>query len=240
MKKITIVFSLVCTMFLLGANDTAWISKTFPPQLITASGKQVNSADVLKGKTVAVYFSASWCPPCRQFTPQLVKFYKRTAKKENIEIVLVSSDKTEKAMTGYVKKYKMPWLTVPFGHPAAAALKKSLKVSGIPALIVFSPAGKIVSQNGRGDVARLGNKAAAAWTSSAAVEKDGQANDAEMKDAKPKKTKEKKTKEKKKKKQKNRKSKARKATVQKNNPPVSESGVNETLVLTPRPRPQRL
>ena len=34
-------------------------------------GKPVNAAEHLKDKVVALYFSAHWCPPCRQFTPVL-------------------------------------------------------------------------------------------------------------------------------------------------------------------------
>lgn len=33
--------------------------------------KDVNAAEHLKDKVVVLYFSAHWCPPCRQFTPVL-------------------------------------------------------------------------------------------------------------------------------------------------------------------------
>ena len=57
----------------------------------------------MTAKVTAYYFSAHWCPPCRGFTPNLAKFYKKVNslkelnedsfkqleeqdKKENIEI----------------------------------------------------------------------------------------------------------------------------------------------------------
>ena len=104
MKRAITIFSVIATFFCLAAEDAAWLTETFPKQLITASGKKVDTETALKGKTVAVYFSASWCGPCRSFTPELVKFHKKAAKKEKLEIVFVSSDKTSKAMMDYMKK----------------------------------------------------------------------------------------------------------------------------------------
>ena len=151
---------------ILSAAEAAWFSKKFPAELINASGKKVSTATALQGKMVAVYFSASWCGPCRGFTPQLVNFYKRAAKKNNLELVFISWDKSADAMMQYMKKDKMPWLAVPLDDPLAKALKTELKVNGIPTLAVFDRNGKLISTDARWDVVKLGTKAPAAWKSS--------------------------------------------------------------------------
>lgn len=65
-----------------------------------------------EGKTVGIYFSAHWCPPCRGFTPKLAEFYKKLHTEKNFEIVFVSSDKSEDEFQKYHKE--MPWLALPF------------------------------------------------------------------------------------------------------------------------------
>ena len=140
-----------------------WYEETFT-KLTDAKGEDVPVAN-LKDNIVGVYFSASWCPPCRGFTPQLVKFYKQGAGKENFEIVFVSSDRTSDAMKAYMKKDSMPWTAIPFGDPSASALKSKLGIKAIPTLVIFGSDGKIISQNGRWDVVVLGAKALDAWKS---------------------------------------------------------------------------
>ena len=144
------------------AESAEWFAKYFPEELVNAEGKKFETASLLKGKMVAVYFSASWCPPCRKFTPELVKFYKKVAKKSNLEIVFVSSDRDEKSMNAYLKK--MPWYAIPFGDAKKPVLARELQVRGIPTLAVFDANGKLITKNGRADVMRFKNKAAEEWS----------------------------------------------------------------------------
>ena len=44
--------------------------------LVKAYGSSVPADSALAGKNLVLYyFSAHWCPPCRQFTPMLKDFY---------------------------------------------------------------------------------------------------------------------------------------------------------------------
>jgi len=83
-----------------------------------------------------LYFSASWCGPCRKFTPQLESTYK-SLKAENapFEVVFVSADKDESSYTSYFAK--MPWLSVPFNDKTTKdILMKEFEIDGYPTLVV--------------------------------------------------------------------------------------------------------
>jgi thiol-disulfide isomerase/thioredoxin len=127
------------------AAEFNW-SSVFKEGLVTAEGKAV-PIDSLKGKVVAVYFSAEWCPPCKAFTPKLVEFAE--ANKAKLAIVFVSSDRSPEAQSKYMTGYKMPWAATPHGSPAGQALGKEHGVRGIPTLLVFGKDGTLVSKNGR-------------------------------------------------------------------------------------------
>lgn len=70
------------------------------------------------------------CPPCRAFTPMLAKLYKKlTEDKKNVEVVFVSSDRSEESFGQYLDT--MPWLAVPFGDPRIDQIKNLFAIDGI-------------------------------------------------------------------------------------------------------------
>ena len=63
-------------------------------KLLRKSGEVVNADEVLaEKKIIAYYFSAHWCPPCRNFTPILADFYNvSTSKLEISDVTLIRSN----------------------------------------------------------------------------------------------------------------------------------------------------
>ena len=139
-----------------------WLEKRFGKELVNAKGEKVAVA-TLAGKTIGIYFSAHWCPPCRKFTPQLVAFRDAVAK-QNFEIVFVSFDKDKDAMNGYMKETKMGWLAIPFEAAQRKAVANEFGVNAIPTLIILDKDGKVITKSGRGDVTTKGNEALKGWT----------------------------------------------------------------------------
>ena len=95
-----------------------------------------------------LYFSAHWCPPCRNFTPKLINFYEVVNKtQKQIEIIFVTSDKNEAEFNEYFGT--MPWLAVPFGNEAIQNLNDVFGIQGIPYFLVFNNEGKLIDAKGR-------------------------------------------------------------------------------------------
>ncbi|KAI3433301.1 hypothetical protein D9Q98_003120 [Chlorella vulgaris] len=113
------------------------------------SVKRVKAEDALNGKTVGIYFSASWCPPCHAFTPHLARVYAAVKKTHpDFEILFVSGDKTKAAAEAYFDK--MPWLAVSFEDVAMRGRLNSLfTVMGIPRLVICGPDGQVIASDAR-------------------------------------------------------------------------------------------
>jgi nucleoredoxin len=117
-------------------------------KLVSKSG-EIDTA-TLEGKTLMIYFSAHWCPPCRGFTPKLAQFYKnlRDAGRTDFEIVFVSGDRSEEEFDSYYKE-SHPWLALPWAASKAnKALNKHFKVEGIPSLCVVDSEGCTITTEG--------------------------------------------------------------------------------------------
>lgn len=143
-----------------GEDEANPWAAVFTDGLQNAQGQKVE-LDQLKGKIVGLYFSAHWCPPCRAFSPRLVEFRDKNA--DRFEVVFISSDKTAKAKQDYMSALKMKWPSVPWHAVSGKALGEKYKVSGIPALIILSADGKLITTSGRMDVQSDPNTALAKW-----------------------------------------------------------------------------
>ncbi|KAJ7953612.1 Thioredoxin, nucleoredoxin [Quillaja saponaria] len=114
--------------------------------LFRNNGDQVK-IDSLKGKKLGLYFSASWCGPCRHFTPTLVEVYNELHPKGDFEIIFVTADEEDESFKEYFSK--MPWLAIPFSDSEIRSrLDESFKVMGIPHLVILDGDGKVVTESG--------------------------------------------------------------------------------------------
>lgn len=117
-------------------------------KLINKSGKEINVSKELASKVVFLYFSAHWCPPCRQFTPMLKQFYsKMKGSGHNIEIVFISNDKSEQEMMSYFQNDHGDYLAVKFGETDISNLSREYDIKGIPTLCVIDKDGKTLAPN---------------------------------------------------------------------------------------------
>jgi len=134
-----------------------WVPPTFSEALGDSFVRQDGSKvglDAIKGKTLGLYFSAHWCPPCRGFTPKLKEFYTEyKAKDSDFEIIFCSSDREESAMQSYFKEDHGDYLALPYEkRKEKEALSSMFKVEGIPTFVVVGPDGKVVNANARGKI----------------------------------------------------------------------------------------
>ena len=95
---------------------------------------------------VALYFGASWCDPCQEFTPQLIKAYEAArASGGQLEVVFVSAHSGLENWRDYIQH--MPWLAVHHDdEDRISALSAACAVREIPRLVLCDAAtGAIVN-----------------------------------------------------------------------------------------------
>ena len=104
-------------------GNTTLVDKTGTHQYLT------------KYDIVLLYFSAHWCPPCREFTPRLKQFYNNLPR-GSVKIVFVSWDKSNEEFTSYFHNEHGDWLAVNFSSNRQE-LGQKYGIEGIPALLLI-------------------------------------------------------------------------------------------------------
>jgi thiol-disulfide isomerase/thioredoxin len=106
----------------------------------------MHSLSELKGKVVLIDFWASWCVPCRQSNPALVKIYSAN-KNKGFEIYGISIDKSAAAWKKAIYADGISWLQVNDSNGWDASVTVDWKVDYIPTSFLLSKEGRVVAVN---------------------------------------------------------------------------------------------
>ena len=104
----------------------------------------------LKGKYVLVDFWASWCGPCRQENPNVVKAFNQF-KDKNFTILGVSLDEDKSAWQQAIIKDNLTWGHVSDLKGWGSKVAAQYSVQAIPANFLLDAQGKIIAKDLRGE-----------------------------------------------------------------------------------------
>ncbi len=114
--------------------------------LESVDGKKV-ALSSLKGKYLFVDFWASWCRPCREENPNVVKAYNKYAEK-GFDVLSVSLDKDSAAWKKAIADDKLTWTQL---IDATGDVATTYGITGIPHTLLLDKEGKIIAKNLRGN-----------------------------------------------------------------------------------------
>ncbi len=133
------------------------------PKLLADRGnKQVDVGVLDTVPVVCLYFSASWCLPCKSFTPLLAATFTAVNQgQRQLEVVFVSVDQNEEEFSAYYKS--MPWLAMPFDVDRLSDVSDRFNIGAMPTLVVLNRDGSVRSPDGKAQVEALGNAVIEQW-----------------------------------------------------------------------------
>jgi nucleoredoxin len=133
------------------AQRPARIAAALKGALVDARGKPVSSAAHETASVYVLYFGASWCGPCRKFSPSLVKFAAEVgAANPKLAIALLSNDRSDADMQAYMQDEKMPWPGMPLATLQKTPLLLGYSIGSIPHLVVVDRHGKVLTSSFQG------------------------------------------------------------------------------------------
>ena len=102
-----------------------------------------------KARYILLDFWASWCPPCRQESPTLVRLYKEY-KTKGFEIVGISIDDNKEKWIKAVEKDQYTWTNISDLKGWKSPVATLYNIGTIPSSFLLDESGKIIAKNLRG------------------------------------------------------------------------------------------
>lgn len=152
MKKLFVALCAVCALALAagcskgkdGSSDAKPVEQKAAPSInvISMDDQQV-SLSSLKGKVVLLNFWATWCPPCREEIPSMMKLNKAMAGKPFQMVCVSVDDGGKKAVSEFFKNtgFSLPAYFDPTGQAP-----KTYGLTGVPESFVIDKNGVIVKK----------------------------------------------------------------------------------------------
>ncbi|WP_345947874.1 TlpA disulfide reductase family protein [Mucilaginibacter sp. PAMB04274] len=108
-------------------------------------GRPVKLSDY-KGKYVMIDFWASWCAPCRQENPNVVRLYNQY-KSKGLNILGISLDEEKAAWQQAIAADKLTWQHASDLQKFEGPTERLYHIEAIPSNFVIDPQGKIIAKN---------------------------------------------------------------------------------------------
>ena len=128
----------------LAARKRTVIGMPIPSFEITDNKNRTFTNDSFKGKYLLLDFWASWCKPCREESPNLMKAYNKYAHK-GLEMLSVSIDRDKNEWEKAVKEDALGWIQVCAG--SNNEIDQNLGIYFVPSNFLIDPNEKIIAKD---------------------------------------------------------------------------------------------